>query len=99
MDPSVTIPYWDWTVDRTVEATLWGPDFLGGNGTGAGGQVSDGQFAGAAGRWSITVKDDPSDPDFLRRQMGVQSDARDLPLPARQSQVLGLTPYDVPALG
>lgn len=94
VDPSVTLPYWDWTVDRATNASLWAADFLGGNGTGADGRVGDGQFAGAAGRWPIVVKDDPGDPDFLRRRMGDRSDARNPPTAARQTQVMDLTPYD-----
>jgi hypothetical protein len=29
LDPTVTIPYWDWTVDRQHSASLWSDDFLG----------------------------------------------------------------------
>jgi tyrosinase len=32
VDPTVTIPYWDFTVDNTPDASLWDDDFLGGNG-------------------------------------------------------------------
>jgi len=94
VDASVTIPYWDWTVDNAVTSSLWHADFLGGNGSGVNHAVTDGQFAGAAGRWPITVKDDPGARDFLTRQLGARSDARRLPSAARQSQVLALTPYD-----
>jgi tyrosinase len=95
VDSSVTLPYWDWTVDRTAHSSLWAAGFLGGDGTGSTGQVTDGQFAGAVGRWPITVKDDPADPSFLRRRIGARSDARKLPTAARQSKALELTPYDV----
>lgn len=94
VDATVTIPYWDWTVERRVTSDLWTAGFLGGNGTSASGEVTDGQFAAETGRWPITVKDNPDDADFLRRQLGAQPDAKNLPLPTDQSDVLGLTPYD-----
>ena len=32
INPQVSLPYWDWTVDREPTASLWADDFLGGNG-------------------------------------------------------------------
>ncbi len=33
IDDSVELPYWDWTVDRTLDASIWRPDFLGSDST------------------------------------------------------------------
>ena len=47
IDPSVTVPYWDWTRDsqRLANAPFWSSDLFGGNGRGAAGIVRDGAFA------------------------------------------------------
>jgi tyrosinase len=90
IDSSVTIPYWDWTNDAT---SLWSPEFLGGNGTGADGRIVDGPFAGAA-NWPIRIKDGPDDPDYLRRQIAADPTATRLPSPEDQSKVMVMTPYD-----
>jgi tyrosinase len=95
VNPSVTIPYWDWTIDASPTSTLWQPDFLGGNGTGADGKVTDGPFADSAGQWIVRVKDDDQEPDFLRRQIAAAPDAQSLPTAAAQNRVLGLAVYDV----
>jgi tyrosinase len=95
VNPAVTLPYWDWTVDQSPTGSLWKPDFLGGSGGGLQGRVTDGKFAGSSGQWPINIKDEPTTPNFLRRQLGVAADARNLPSAARQAQVLTLTPYDV----
>jgi tyrosinase len=94
VDPSVTIPYWDWTVDRMPTSTLWQANFLGGNGTGSDDRVADGPFAGQNGRWRITIADEVGSPDFLRRNMGGQDTARNLPTSDLQQRVLTRTPYD-----
>jgi tyrosinase len=94
VDESVTIPYWDWTQDTSPSSAPWTSDFLGGNGGGTNGEVSDGPFAGPAGKWSIRVKDDPSDPSFLRRQIAVDPSAKQLPSPSAQTDVLAMVPYD-----
>ena len=76
-DPGVTIPYWDWT-----DPASWPfiNDFLGGNGTGRHKQVQTGPFAfKAPARWTLIVKDQQSDPDYLQRQFGADSTAQSLP--------------------
>lgn len=95
VDPSVTIPYWDWTVDQSSSGSLWKPDFLGGNGVGADRRVADGPFAGQNGQWVINVTDSEGDADFLRRSLAADSTAEDLPDPSVQTQVLNVTPYDI----
>src|SRR5882724_4124846 len=44
IDRSVTLPYWDWTVDNSPASSLWDATFLGGNGTGADERVTTGPF-------------------------------------------------------
>lgn len=94
LNPAVTIPYWDWTQDSSADSSLWSSDFLGGNGSGPNGQVSDGPFAGAAGKWPIRIKDQAEDPDYLRRQMAADPSARTLPTPDAQAGVQAMVPYD-----
>jgi tyrosinase len=94
-DPSVTIPYWDWTVDRSAADSLWKADFLGGNGSGADGRVSDGPFAGQQGQWKIVVMDAQGTPDFLTRRLGQHPTAPALPSAAQQHRVLSRLPYDI----
>jgi len=70
IDPLVTLPYWDWTVDRILTASLWGDDFMGGNGVPAGSAVQTGAFAFRNGRWTLTTRDDPTEPIELARALG-----------------------------
>ncbi|CAM5498469.1 tyrosinase family protein [Streptomyces tanashiensis] len=68
VDATVTLPYWDWTADRTSRSSLWAPDFLGGTGRVRDGQVTDGPFARTGNRWTINVRVDGR--DYLRRDLG-----------------------------
>lgn len=70
IDPNVSLPYWDWTVDRTPTASLWGPDFMGGNGTGADQRVMDGPFAFATREFTLNVRDPGDTTPFLTRAFG-----------------------------
>ncbi len=53
VDPSVNIPYWDWTADNVnasgTESLLWRNDLMGGPGNGPGFTITTGPFAG----WGI----------------------------------------------
>lgn len=58
--PNVTLPYWDWAADASnpLGADLWNTDpmqriYIGGDGTGAGGTVDTGPFAG----WTALIED------------------------------------------
>ena len=70
IDPTVNLPYWDWTVDRALTSSIWGNDFMGGNGVPAGGAVQTGPFAFSTGRWSLTVRDNPAGRVELTRAIG-----------------------------
>ncbi len=90
--PGVTIPYWDWTDPASFPFT---PDFLGGNGGGADQKVADGPFAfEGPNHWTIDVKDDPGDPDYLQRAFGADNTAGFLPTTAQVTGALAVTPYD-----
>ncbi|MGW2304167.1 tyrosinase MelC2 [Streptomyces sp. NPDC001809] len=90
VDPTVNLPYWDWTADRTSRSSLWAPDFLGGTGRARDGQVLDGAFARNGNRWTITVRVDSR--DYLRRDLG--AGGRQLPTRAEVDSVLAMQTYD-----
>jgi tyrosinase len=92
VDSTVTLPYWDWTVDDLPTASLWQPDFMGGDGRASDGQVMDGPFAGSTGNWPLFPEVDPGSPNFLLRALGV--DATTLPSEEEVTTVLAITPYD-----
>lgn len=100
-DPSICLPYWDWSVDQTpADAGFpFFTDFLGGNGSGAGIVVDDGVFASVNG-WDLDVAD-PADPanaaivantNKLQRSFGAGAAS----LPTRQSVIdaLQIDEYD-----
>lgn len=91
IDPTVSIPYWDWTVDRTAAASLWGPDFMGGNGTGADQRVTTGPFAFSTGEWSLTVRDPGDLTTFLTRAFGSMGA---LPTQQTVNAAKAVVPYD-----
>ncbi|MFG3509218.1 tyrosinase family protein [Streptomyces sp. NPDC047821] len=91
VDPSVALPYWDWTTDRTPRASLWAPDFLGGTGRARDGQVMDGPFARSTNRWTVSVRVDGR--DYLRRALG--AGGRELPTRAEVDAVLAMETYDM----
>jgi tyrosinase len=96
VDATVTIPYWDWTVDNTPSASLFSPDFMGGNGRSGDHRVMDGPFAYDAGNWTLTVvdSDNPNPGPDLRRSFGASADATVLPAPAEVEDALSIVPYD-----
>ncbi|GAA0329471.1 tyrosinase MelC2 [Streptomyces blastmyceticus] len=90
IDASVSLPYWDWTVDRTPTASIWGDDFLGGNGRSRDAQVMTGPFAYSTGKWNINASSD--DRPYLQRELG--ADGAQLPTRAQVDAVLAMTTYD-----
>jgi len=92
IDPSVTIPYWDWTDAASSPFT---PDFLGGNGSGSSQKVMNGPFAyDGTNHWTINVPDSPGDPVFLQRDFGADMTAPSLPSSGQVNTIQGVTPYD-----
>lgn len=96
VDPSVTIPYWDWTVDRETDSYLWQDDFMGGDGdpdqTYA---VTTGPFR--KGEWEVTIFDAADDDrkPYLMRRLGHGELAPDLPTTEQVETGLAMTAYDV----
>jgi len=86
--PTVTLPYWNWTVDNSPSSSIWGVDFMGGDGRPSDGRVTTGPFAFSAGNWPLSV-DGPA----LRRRFGAA--ASSLPTPSDLSAVLADPVYDV----
>ena len=91
-DPSVTIPYWDWTVDRGADSPLWAPDFMGGNGRDSDGQVTTGPFAHRAGGWPISVG--VTTEPYLTRNIGRPDRPIVLPTKAELTDALTIATYD-----
>lgn len=89
IDGSVTLPYWDWTVDNSPSASLWDPSFLGGNGRPSDGVVETGPFAYSTGNWTLAF-DGPA----LRRRFGLS--APSLPSLTQLASAMSETVYDVP---
>ncbi|CAL9591156.1 tyrosinase family protein [Streptomyces collinus] len=77
VDESVTLPYWDWTRNRTRTAVPWTDDLLGGTGRRSDRQVMSGPFAHRNGKWTIRVG--VTDTEFLTRELGRPRDPIALP--------------------
>jgi tyrosinase len=61
IDPTITLPYWDWTADANLAdpatAPIWSEDFMGGTGSPDNDfEVKNGPFAHDAGQWNIPVE-------------------------------------------
>lgn len=96
VNPSVTVPYWDWTVDNQVNAYLWQDDFLSGSGN------PDENFAVTTGpfakdSWEIKVwdYDDTHRLPYIVRDVGASSLSPALPTPAEVEEALSIPNYDV----
>jgi len=97
IDPTVTIPYWDWTVDQNPAAvgTPFTADFMGGDGDGADSRVTTGKFAFANGKWNLNILSGGGNDNkaYLRREFGLS--ASTLPSPTQLNVALNKTVYDV----
>ncbi|MGW1538928.1 tyrosinase family protein [Streptomyces sp. NPDC002309] len=94
LDPSVSVPYWDWTRDRGTTSTPWTPDLLGGDGRRSDRQVTTGPFAYASGNWRIN--ENVSDVRYLTRDLGRSRDPIQLPTKSDVESALKDAVYDVP---
>ncbi len=98
-DDSVFIPYWDWSDNESFPFTSY---FLGTDGEetsieGNPGKVVDGPFAfDGPNQWTIIVKDEDTDPDFLTRGFGRRRDAERLPTSVQIDRIMQIPFYDSP---
>ncbi|MBL1082249.1 tyrosinase family protein [Streptomyces actinomycinicus] len=89
---SVSLPYWDWTKDRSPSSSLWSDTFLGGTGRAGDDRVTSGPFAFTQGSWPVNVRVDGR--TFLRRNLG--ANVRALPTRQEVDTVLAMPTYDAP---
>jgi tyrosinase len=93
-DPNLGLPYWDWRIDNSPTSSIWGNNFMGGNGNGAPDwAVTTGPFR--RGQWELRVRDTVDEPTYLRRQFGSDPDANSLPTQQNVQDTLNATPFDV----
>ncbi|WP_369169482.1 tyrosinase family protein [Streptomyces sp. R28] len=93
VDSSVTVPYWDWTRDRSITSVPWTDDLLGGTGRPVDRQVMTGPFAYRTGNWTIT--ESITNVEFLTRNLGRPRDPIDLPTRDDLNWALKDPVYDV----
>jgi tyrosinase len=92
VDSSVSVPYWDWTRDRTPTSAPWTKDLLGGNGRRSDRQVMTGPFAYAQGKW--TIREGVTDGNFLTRDFGRPGNPIELPTRRELDSALADPVYD-----
>lgn len=98
IDPSITIPYWDWTQDAAdpAKAPIWADTFLGGNGVMSDyWRVADGPFAHSKGSWPVPGYADEGYPEpGLKRQFWVNASS----LPTKDDLAVAMREslYDTP---
>jgi tyrosinase len=98
IDPRITIPYWDWTEDATLDdpraSPIWSDDFMGGDGDPADGyQVASGPFAYSGGRWPIPANHDGP---ALTRRLGGFPNVDTLPTAFDLTLAMAESFYDTP---
>ncbi len=94
IDASVTLPYWDFSVDNSPASSIWNDDFMGGDGRPADGIVTIGPFAFNTGNWFLEIVVPINTGPELRRRFGVVCSS--LPAVADVNAALGRVPYDFP---
>ena len=98
VDPSVTIPFWDWTQDAAAPTAspIWADDFMGGNGLESDQwRVQSGPFAHSGGKWPVPpIPEEGLPGPGLKRQFGVFLPS--LPTDADLKLAMGEVFYDTP---
>ncbi|MCP1485756.1 tyrosinase [Pseudomonas fluorescens] len=98
INPSITIPYWNWTEDAADphNSPVWAEDFMGGNGVeGDDWRVATGRFAYKHGQWPVpSYPDDDLPGPGLKRQFGLVVNS--LPTPEDLQMALRESLYDTP---
>ncbi|MDQ0601637.1 tyrosinase [Streptomyces canus] len=92
VDESVTLPYWDWTRNRSSTAVPWTEDLLGGTGRRSDRQVMTGPFAYRHGQW--TIKEGVTDAEYLMRDLGRPGNPIALPTATDLKSALADPVYD-----
>ena len=66
-NPSLTLPYWDWTLHRSSGDPGWPftVDLMGGFGTGSDNHVETGRFAEVGGEWLLNIHFDTDNTTYL----------------------------------
>ena len=98
VDPSVTIPFWDWTQDSAAPTAspIWADDFMGGNGLESDQwRVQTGPFAHSGGKWPVPpIPEEGLPGPGLKRQFGMILPS--LPTPADLKMAMSEIFYDTP---
>jgi tyrosinase len=95
IEPTVTVPYWDWAVDHGPDAAVWGDGLMGSNGDPATDYAdTNGPFRKDA--WTITIFDysDRQRVPFLVRDFGAGHLAPNLPTVEQVEAALAIPVYD-----
>jgi len=95
VDPTVNLPYWDWSVDNTTDSYVWQDDFMGGDGSDDDNEaVLTGPFQ--KGKWELSVFDysDKHRLAWITRDLGVGGLAPDLPTAEQVEAALAIETYD-----
>lgn len=95
VDPTVSIPYWDWTVDNTVDSYVWQPDLMGGDGSDDHGEaVIDGPFRKDAFELMVFDYADTTRTPYITRDLGFGKLAPSLPTAKEVEAGLRIPTYD-----
>lgn len=100
VDPTVSLPYWDWMVDNAADSWIWQDDFMGGNGSAADGEaVITGPFR--KDEWELTIFDysDAQQTPWITRDFGQGGLGPDLPTPEQVEAALAIETYDAAPWG
>ncbi|WP_411380997.1 tyrosinase family protein [Pseudomonas sp. MPB26] len=90
-DPSITLPFWDWSMDGPNNPFT--PGFMGGDGDSAQDlSVTSGPFAAKGGRFEIRLSERQTGNNGLRRELGTETGAH-LPNDEQVLAALAKTPY------